>query len=287
MSSVQTTATAVVLSGTLVLGMGLRCSTSEPPHPTGERNPAYLAAAASEQTLFVTHEMPMEQFGNSVPMVLLDAGHGAPSNSGNISSFCVAEEDFTRLLAYDVYDLWADTRLIDPELTRQDAGLVPYADRVAQLERLGADFFISFHSDVRAKGWQWRAPPEVHCLAELEHPGYVVIYADEGAADLVSRRKQLALAISRRMKQAGFLPYLGGYAGLYQASAEDEAVIVDRHEPTKRIYLLRATTVPAVLIETHNALDFREARAWEEESTRRAFAFAVGQAVLDQSASSR
>lgn len=254
-------------------------------------DPLKLSRAAPEpfDTLaapFVAHEIPLRPRAlPRPPRVLLDAGHGAKENRGNTSSFGVAEEDFTRLLAYDVHDVWAESGLLEAVLTREDAGLVPYAQRVGQAQRIGADFMISLHSDVRADGTAWSPFAGQVFLAELTHPGFVVIFSDEGAAELVDARRKLAIAVARAMRAAGFVPYLGGYSGLYDADPEDAAVLVDRHEPKKRIYILRASTVPAVLVETHHALDPREALAWEDETTRRAFALALGEALLERAAS--
>ena len=84
------------------------------------------------------------------------------------------------------------------------------------------------------------------------------------------------------MTEAGFLPYGGGgYVGLYAADAEVPGVFVDRHAPEQRIFVLRRAPMPSILVETHNALDPREAERWAEPETVDAFAAAIAAAIAD------
>lgn len=213
--------------------------------------------------------------------VFLDAGHGAEKNPGNSSCFCVAEQDFTRDLALEVGEYLKETGHFEVIQARDDRRPVGYAQRVASAASSGADAFISLHSDVRADGKPWSPSPGVECLHNTDAPGFVVLYSDEGAGPLVESRRTLALDVSARMAEAGFLPYTSTYKGLYEIDAEDPSVLVDRHTPDKRIFVLRRTTMPAILVETHHALDPREAKLWDEPSTRRAFSAALAQALVD------
>ena len=109
----------------------------------------------------------------------------------------------------------------------------------------------------------------------------MILWSDEGVGALVAARHTLAREVSARMAEAGFLRYTGSYSGLYENDPEDRAVLVDRHEAQKRIFVLRRPALPSIIIETHHALDPREAMLWEQEETRRAFATALAQALLD------
>ena len=85
------------------------------------------------------------------------------------------------------------------------------------------------------------------------------------------------------MREAGFWPYRGGeYAGLYEHDAEQPGVFVDRHAPAQRIFVLRRPSMPSALIETHHALDPREAERWSEPHTLDVFASAVAAALVDR-----
>ena len=56
-------------------------------------------------------------------------------------------------------------------------------------------------------------------------------------------------------------------------------VFVDRRD--KRIFMLRSPVMPSIIIETHNAVDDREARSWNQPHTREAFATAIVAALID------
>jgi N-acetylmuramoyl-L-alanine amidase len=82
------------------------------------------------------------------------------------------------------------------------------------------------------------------------------------------------------MGEAGFLAYGGGaYVGIYAADEQAKGLFVDRHAPEQRIYVLRRAAMPSILVETHNALDPREAERWNDPETLDAFA-AAGAAAL-------
>ena len=66
-----------------------------------------------------------------------------------------------------------------------------------------------------------------------------------------------------------------------EADAAELGVFVDRHAQNQRIFILRRTLMPTILIETHNALDPREADRWTEPRTYDAFAGAVAAALVD------
>jgi len=116
----------------------------------------------------------------------------------------------------------------------------------------------------------------------LGTPGFSVLWSDEGEAELVSKRQSLARATARHMREAGFFAYGGvEYGDLYAVDAEVSGVFVDRHVPDKRIFVLRRPTMPSILIETHHALDPREARRWDDPTTLEVFASAVASALVD------
>lgn len=210
--------------------------------------------------------------------VYLDAGHGAPNNRGNTSCRCELEESFTSRTARAVADRLEATGAFEVQLSREGERPVDYRERVEAAQAWGAAAFVSLHSDVRGQ-------PERHdndCPVSLLAPGFSVLWSDEGDPALAGSRLSLARAAARRMEEAGFLAYDGGeYTGLYAPDAVQRGVFVDRHEPDKRIFVLRRPTMPAILVETHHALDPREVTRWEEPATLDAFATALAAALLD------
>src|SRR5262249_52593605 len=89
--------------------------------------------------------------GFGTPRLYLDAGHGAPGNAGNVSSFCVDEEAFTLRVAEEVRDRLERLRHFELRVSRDGDDKVGYVDRLADARAWGADALVSIHSDVRGK----------------------------------------------------------------------------------------------------------------------------------------
>jgi N-acetylmuramoyl-L-alanine amidase len=210
--------------------------------------------------------------------VFVDPGHGAADNSGNLSSSCQLEQDFTLDLAQDLARRLEASSHFEVLLSRSGSALVAYADRVRAADSWRAEAFVSLHSDVRGPAGTGSCPQN------RSAPGFSVLWSDEGP--LGRERLELGRAVARRMLQAGFVAYDGGeYREQYEADARQAGVFVDRHALDTRIFVLRQPTMPSVIVETHNARDDREAERWNEQATREAFAAAVAAALVDVLAS--
>ena len=97
-----------------------------------------------------------------------------------------------------------------------------------------------------------------------------------------ARRVTLGRAVAHHMSEAGFLAYGGlAYLGMYVPDEQEPGVFVDRHAEGQRIFVLRRAAMPSILVETHNALDPREAERWTDPETLDAFAAAVAAALGD------
>ncbi len=214
--------------------------------------------------------------------IYLDAGHGAEGNSGNRSSLCRDEQDFTMSLAEDLAQQLEQSGHFEVKLSRQPGVLVAYRDRVQEADQWGAAAFLSLHSDVRGRPEQWSPQPGVRCSRNRTAPGFSVLWSDEGGAELTGRRLKLARSLAFHCGQTGLTAYDGGeYRELYGSDDQQAGVFVDRHDPAKRIFVLRQPTMPSVIVETHNAWDDREARRWEQSSIREAFGVAVSAALVE------
>lgn len=209
--------------------------------------------------------------------VFLDPGHGAKGNTGNVSSYCQDEQDFTLALAKELGAYLRRSGHFEVRLSRPTSALVEYRDRVRAAEKWKAHAFVSLHSDVRGESEPWSPEPGTTCLRSEQAPGFSVLWSDERPD--AARRLGFARVMARSMTEAGFLPYHGHeYRDLYEGD-EVAGVFVDRHAPGKRIFVLRTPTMPSILVETHNALDPREVRRWAGRETREAF-FAAVRATL-------
>ena len=210
--------------------------------------------------------------------VFLDAGHGAEDNTGNRSAYCTPEQDFTLSLAEDVRRE-LDRLGFATRLSRSADERVSYAVRAQEAAAWGADVLVSLHSDIRGRTSAWSPRPGVSCLRNHEAPGFSVLYSDAGEDAAAAARKRFADQVAVAMDESGFLAYDGAHYGVDYAAGSETGVFLDRHPKQKRIFMLYATSMPAILIETHNALDDREVRLWESADTRLSFARALATAL--------
>ncbi len=230
----------------------------------------------------LTPPAPSFPLGSGVVRVMIDPGHGAAGNRGNTSSFCVDEQDTMMDLAEGLADRLEATGHVETRLSRDPGEVVEYAERLEAAEAWDADVFVSLHSDVRGRLERWAPEPGLDCPVARDHPGFAVLYSDEGSPTLTGQRLALGRAVARRMTEAGFLPYGGAaYVGLYAPDDDTGGVFVDRHEPRQRIFVLRRPAMPSILVETHNAVDPEEATRWRDPATLDAFAAAVAAALGD------
>src|SRR5262249_40334526 len=159
---------------------------------------------------------------------------------GNISSFCIDEQDFTLALAEAVGMRLEATEHFDVRLSRERLETVEYRDRLADAAAWGADVLVSLHSDVRGREDRWSPEGGKTCPLSLEAPGFALLISDEGDATTVACQRSMARALSRELRWAGF-PAYGGveYAGIYELDASEPGVFADHHAPEKRIFVLR------------------------------------------------
>lgn len=273
-------------SAALALFLGLRptatpwaadasAETAAEPAPSGPE-----VWPAKSVSLKVVNVAFPEGFGTR--RIYVDAGHGAEGNPGNTSSFCVDEQDFTLDVSRKLASYLERTGHFEVELSRKPGELTNYHRRVDEAEAWKADAFISIHSDVRGDPEKWAPEPGLECLRTHDAPGFSVLWSDEGSDELNAARLGLARHIAAQMAEAGFPKYGGReYEGLYEADSEQDSVFVDRHEMDKRIFVLRRPTMASVIVETHNALDSREAERWEEPETREAFHAAMAASLIE------
>jgi N-acetylmuramoyl-L-alanine amidase len=212
--------------------------------------------------------------------VVVDPGHGAEGNKGNVSSLCEDEQDFTLRVGRHLVESLRASGWFEARLSR-DGAPVAYAERVRAAERWGAEAFISLHSDVRGAASPWSPSAGLECLRADEGSGFALLVSDEGAEPMVQRRRGLAASLGTRLLAAGFVPYPGEeYTQAYEP-LESAGGFVDRHAPGKRIFVLRTEAMPAVLVETHNALFPAEVLRWQQDGTLEAFDAAVVSALVD------
>jgi N-acetylmuramoyl-L-alanine amidase len=261
----------------LLLMMACALQPQAPPPPPPDASEALVVPAPASWPAEAAALRVIEAaVGGPTLRVALDPGHGVGSNSGNDSCLCIEEQDHNLRVARHLgasleaggHSVWH---------SRQDNRGPDYSARIDQAQGWGAQALISLHSDARG------APsPGEPCGWNDANPGFSVLWSDEGDAALVAARIALARALAARLGEAGFLPYDGyQYSGIYEGDPDHPGVFLDRHEPRRRVRMLRRPTMPSVIIETHNALDRREEPRWQEPATLEAFDAAVLAALAD------
>ena len=213
--------------------------------------------------------------------IYLDAGHGAPGNSGNRSVLCQAEQDVMLTVAREVADRLEATGHFDVRLSRPGGARTSYDDRLAAARSFRAEVFISLHSDVRGQSTQHVLEDGSVCDRSEGLGGYSVLWSDEGRDTLVEEREELALTLDRHLRRAGFGAYEWGYGTVYDQHERAPGVYLDRHKPRKRIRFLRRPTMPSVIVETHHAWDLEEARRFSEAETWDALADAIAVGLIE------
>ena len=166
-------------------------------------------------------------------------------------------------------------------MTRDRLHPAGYAIRLADAQAWRAQAFVSLHSDIRGTTRSWKPDGGAECLMAEDAPGFSVLYSVEGDGDLTQRRAALAEAVAKRMLETGFSTYGGAEYSPKYDSGPSKGTFIDRHPEGQRIMVLRQATMPSVIIETHNALDPREAERWTNRDTIDAFASAVTAALVD------
>ncbi len=213
--------------------------------------------------------------------VFVDAGHGAPSNPGNVGCFCQVEQDHMLTLQNELVR-GLEARGFVARGSRL-GGQPTYAQRLRDAAAFRADVIISLHSDARGDVFGWypygESGPACHRSVGGSQ-GFAVLWSERGEWDIVSERQRLGRAVSEAMSDSGFQAYGGAdYRGLYRGD-EVPGCFVDIRPEKKSVWMLRASpSIPTVILETHHALDVEEARRWTEPGTVEAFVNAMAVAL--------
>jgi N-acetylmuramoyl-L-alanine amidase len=214
--------------------------------------------------------------------IFIDAGHGSKNNTGNYSTFCTDEQDYTLLVAGSLAEYLKKSGRFKVRVSREKNRKVGYRQRLKSARVWKADVIISIHSDARGQVTFWQPVAGKVCRKNLYDAGFAVLWADNRGKRLNRQRRKLARKIAQKMLQAGFLAYDGNdYIGLYEKDVNTPGVFVERHLPGQRILFLNKPKIPSVIIETHHALDPREELLWRREKTLEIFATSLEAALVE------
>ncbi|MFK7930734.1 MAG: N-acetylmuramoyl-L-alanine amidase [Myxococcota bacterium] len=211
-------------------------------------------------------------------VIAIDAGHGAPGNTGAQSATCRAEADVVLPIAEAVAEYLENAGLSVVRL-RPPGQSPSYSRRLARLSASEAELMISIHGDIRGQGVPWDAPDGCDGLWLAGQWGTAVLWTDEDPTRTEGRRR-LAHALSQRLASTNFVPYDGeNYESLYETSAP--GAFISRHRPGSRIGFLRKPSVPSVIVEVGHLLDPSVEDRLGEPRVRAALAQAILGGVVD------
>lgn len=225
----------------------------------------------------------LPSFGRGGPIrMYLDAGHGARGNTGNRSVTCEDEQDFTFRLANEVAARLEATKRFRVKVSRGAGELVDYPSRLEAAAAFGAEVIVSLHSDARGAAYLWSPAEGLTCLRSDDDPGFGLLVSTEGSRRLVERRRAIAGAVAARLGASGFLPYGGAnWLKIYDPDEARRGVFLDGRAHGRRLFFLRKTAIPSLILETHHALDVQEEARWGEARTRETFAEALAAGLAD------
>lgn len=216
--------------------------------------------------------------------VFVDAGHGSKGNDGNHGCFCQLEKDHTLAVAEHLAFVLSALGPFEVSLSRRGDAQPTYVERLEQADAWRADVVVSVHSDSRGEAVEW-APwgDERRCFRRDGAPGFSVLWSEEGADALVATRAKLGRVMGARLRERGLVAYDGAdYGALYRQDEVEPSAWIDVRLPVRqRVFFLKASRVPTIIIETHHARDPAEVAQWAELRTVDTFAQAVAQGLLD------
>ncbi len=205
--------------------------------------------------------------------VMLSAGHGTGSNIGNIGVHGQIEEETALEVVLDLTERLRAIDRFDVVLARKEGERPSYQRRVDRADALGVDVLVELHTDVRGDLYVWAYDANRPIYRADDQPGFSVLYRDKGG--LAEQRASLARTVATSMALAGFPPYDGeNYTGLFDLDPTPGAF-----QDRRYLFMLREPTMPSVIVELHNAVDYEESLRWREEGTKDAFAWAMADAL--------
>ncbi|MCB9684019.1 MAG: N-acetylmuramoyl-L-alanine amidase [Alphaproteobacteria bacterium] len=262
----------------------LLACTAPPPEPLPARPGLIVPPPAAEARwpqlgAPIRRDPPVFPEGFGQHVVMVDPGHGTGGNQGAISCWCTEESAYTLRASRALAEALEATGHFRVLLARHDEHGPSYRSRIAAAVAGGAEALLGIHADVRGEPAPWEPSPGLSCRRMTTGPGFSVLWSRR--APTVARadgRRDLARALARRLAAAGPLPYDGAdYEGLYETDTEVPGVFRD----LRGLLMLYEPPIPAVIVETHHALDPAEVARWSEPETEAAFADAVAGALIE------
>lgn len=197
----------------------------------------------------------VEARGSGRPLVVIDAGHGGKDPGAYSASTGFYEKDVNLAVSRAIRDQLARSGRVRVAMTRDDDVFVSLPDRVALARGLGADLFVSVHSDSapnsNARGATIYTLSEVASDVEAAR-----LAADEGhfpgTRDIVLPTRDPGVrAILADLTQRETMTNSAEFAGLLQREASGRGVpFRQKYHRFANFVVLKAADTAAVLLES-------------------------------------
>lgn len=219
----------------------------------------------------------------SLPLVVIDAGHGGHDPGAISPESGLREKDITLKVALAIKDELLRSRRVRVALTREDDRFIVLQDRYGLARKLGANLFISIHCDSAANGEaagatvytlsEVASDKEAARLAARENKADIIAGVDLGSQnpdissiliDLTQRETMNASAGFARVLGRESMPLIGIKANFHRMAS---------------LMVLKAPDMPSVLFETGYISNNHDAEFLASADGQRKVATGVRRAV--------
>ncbi|MBX7496204.1 N-acetylmuramoyl-L-alanine amidase [Qipengyuania sp. 6B39] len=261
-----------ILAGLMVTGMRL---------PLPELGRGYVQRIALPRAMN-TLELPDVDGDESLPLVVIDAGHGGhdPGASGQ----GLVEKDLVLSLARALKDELEAQGRVRVALTRNDDRYLLHAERYEIARRLDADLFISIHADSAGDADEV-VGASIYTLSNEASSEAAARFAErENASDRLNGvelgdQSDAVSTILVELSQRRTQEQSAELARLIRREGEDNLRFHPQPVRSAALKVLRAPDVPSVLFESGFITNEDEARRLSSDEGRALFAQTIARAI--------
>lgn len=192
--------------------------------------------------------------GASLPLVVIDAGHGGHDPGSSSADGDADEKDVALAIARTIRDVLKDDGRVRVALTRSDDRFLALAERREIARALRADLFISIHCDSAPNAAARGA--SIYTLSETSSDRVAAaLAARENKSDVIngidlSRESDDVSSILIDLAQRQTLNGASRFASLLQRELSPLIALKNDFHKYAGLMVLKAPDVPSVLIET-------------------------------------
>ena len=227
-------------------------------------------------------ELPEVEGDASLPLVVIDAGHGGHDPGASARGY--VEKDLVLGLATALRDELEANGIARVALTRDDDTYLLHGERYRIAQRLDADLFLSLHADSAGTAGEVTGA-SIYTLSQEASSRAAALFAQrENASDVLdgvdlSKQDDTVSDILVELSQRRTQERSAEFAALIEREGQG---VIDFHPQARRsawLAVLRAPDVPSVLFESGFISNEADARRLASAEGRQAFAGVMASAI--------